>query len=183
MKLLDALGKPTIMVLNRIDIASQFSVADLKNLEKAYFSQFSHYKCLKNIMVLDAFSRNWLQELRLLNMILPLLEPAKSSGLSRLINIFQDQQNRVLNACAQTAAQVVLHTSHQRFTLEDDQDPEQIFRKIESELQDQIDIYLKHLIEQWSIEAEGRAQFEADIKQVSGLTGNKYSEKEIGFLA
>ena len=89
----------------------------------------------------------------------------------------------VLNACAQAAAKVVLHTSHQRFTLEDDQDPEEVFRKIESELQNQIDIYLKHLIAQWGIEAEGRAQFEADIKQVSGLTGNKYSEKEIGFLA
>jgi len=183
LKLLDALKKPVIMVLNRIDITSQFSVIDLKNLEKAYFSQFGHYKCLEKIMVLDAFSRNWLQELRLLNMILPLLEPAKGNGLSRLINIFQDQQNRVLEACAQAAAQVVLHTSHQRFTLEDDQDPEQVFRKLESELQDQIDAYVKHLIEQWSIESEGRAQFEADIKQVSGLTGNTYSEKEVGFLA
>jgi len=183
LKLLDALKKPVIMVLNRIDINSQFSVIDLKNLEKAYFSQFGHYKCLENIMVLDAFSRNWLQELRLLNTILPLLEPAKGRGLSRLINIFQDQQSRDLKACAQAAAQVVLHTSHQRFTLEDDQDPEQVFRKLESELQDQIDVYVKHLIEQWSIESEGRAQFEADIKQVSGLTGNKYSEKEIGFLA
>lgn len=183
LKLLDALGKPTIMVLNRIDIASQFSVTDLKNLEKAYFSQFGHYKCLENVAVLDAFSRNWLQELKLLNKILPLLEPTKESGLLRLINIFQDQQNQVLKTCAQAAAQVVLHTSHQRFSLEDDQDPEEVFRKLESELQNQIDEYVKHLMEQWGIDAEGRAQFEADIKQISGLAGDSYSEKEIGFLA
>jgi len=183
LKLLDALEKPVIMVLNRIDTTLQFSVNDLKNLEKAYFSQFGHYKCLENIMVLDAFSRNWLQELRLLNMILPLLEPAKGSGLSRLIDIFQDQQNRVLKACAQSAAQVILHTSHQRFILEDDQEPEKVFRELESELQNQIDVYVKYLTERWSIEAEGRAQFEADIKQISGLAVDKYSEKEIGFLA
>jgi GTPase Era involved in 16S rRNA processing len=183
LKLLDALEKPTIMVLNRIDITSQFSVTDLKNLEKAFLHQFGHYKCLENVTVLDAFSRNWLQELKLLNMILPLLEPKKGKGLSRLINIFQGRQNQVLKNCAEAAAQVVLHTSQQRFTLEDDQDPEQVFRKLESELQDQIDVYVKHLIEQWRIEAEGQAQFEADIKQVSGLTGNTYSEKEVGFLA
>jgi hypothetical protein len=116
-------------------------------------------------------------------MILPLLEPTKGSGLSGLINVFQNQQHKVLIACAQAAAQVVLHTSHQRFTLEDDQDPEQVFRKLESELQDQIDVYVKQLIEQWGIEAEGRAQFEADIKHISGLAGNTYSEKEVGFLA
>jgi hypothetical protein len=134
-------------------------------------------------MVLDAFSRNWLQELRLLNMILPLLEPAKGSGLSRLINIFQDRQNHVLKTCAKAAAHVILRTSHQRFSLEDNQEPEEVFRKLESDLQDQIDVYVKQLIELWSIEAEGRAQFEADIKQISGLAGDKYSEKEIGFLA
>ncbi|MDX2441488.1 MAG: DUF3482 domain-containing protein [Desulfobacterales bacterium] len=183
LKLLDSLEKPTIMVLNRIDTASQFSVTDLKNLEKAFLHQFGHYKCLENITVLDAFSRNWLQELKLLNMILPLLEPKKGKGLSRLINIFQGRQNQVLKNCAEAAAQVVLHTSQQRFTLEDDQDPEQVFRKLECELQDQIDVYVKHLIEQWRIETEGQAQFEADIKQVSGLTGNTYSEKEVGFLA
>ncbi len=183
LKLLDALGKPTIMVLNRIDITPQFSVTDLKNLEKAYFSEFGHYKCLENITVLDAFSRNWLQELRLLNMILPLLEPTKKSGLSRLINIFQDRQNHVLKACAQAAAQVILYTSHQRFSLEDNQEPEEVFRKLESELQNQIDGYVKNLMKHWDIEAEGRSRFEADIKQISGLAGNKYSEKEIGFLA
>jgi len=134
-------------------------------------------------MVLDAFSRNWLQELRLLNMILPLLEPAKGSGLSRLITIFQDRHNLVLKTCAKAAAQVILHTSHQSFSLDDEQEPEEVFRKLESELQNQIDGYVKHLIEQWDIEAEGRAQFEADIKQISGLAGNKYSEKEVGFLA
>jgi GTP-binding protein EngB required for normal cell division len=183
LKLLDALGKPTIMVLNRIDITSQFSVTDLKNLEKAYFSQFGHYECLESITVLDAFSRNWLQELKLLNMILPLLEPAKEKGLSRLITIFQDRQNQVLKTCAQASAQVVLHTSHQRFSLKGDQDPEEVFRKLESELQNQIDEYVKHLMDQWDIEAEGRSQFEADIKQISGLAGDNYSEKEIGFLA
>ena len=183
LKLLDALKKPVIMVLNKIDITSQFSLIDLKNIEKAYLSQFGHYKCLKNITVLDAFSRNWHQELRLLNMILPLLEPAKAKGLSRLIHIFQHQQDMVLKECARAAAQVVLHTSHQRFSLEDSQEPEEVFRKLESELQNQIDVYVKHLVEQWRIEAAGRAQFEADIKQVSGLTGNTYTEKEVGFLA
>jgi GTPase Era involved in 16S rRNA processing len=183
LKLIEALQKPTIMVLNRIDMTSHFSITDLKNLEKAYFAQFGHYKCLEDIMVLDAFSRNWMQELRLLNMILPLLEPAKKNGLSRLIHIFQDKQARVLNSCGQAAARVILHTSRQRFALEDKQDPEKVFRNLESKLQDQIDGYVKHLINQWNIEAEGRSQFEADIEQISGLAGNKYSEKEIGLLA
>jgi len=183
LKLLDALGKPVIMVLNRIDINSQLSITDLKKLEKAFFHQFGHYKCLENVTVLDAFSRNWHQELKLLNMILPLLEPKKKKGLSRLIHIFQHRQDKTLKTCAQAAAQVVLHTSHQHFSLEDDQDPEKIFRKLESELQNQIDEYVKQLLQQWDIEAEGRSQFEADIKQISGLAGDNYSEKEIGFLA
>jgi len=183
LKLLDALGKPTIMVLNRIDVTSQISISYMKNLEKTYLSQFGQYKCLKNITVLDAFSRNWLQELRLLNMVLPLLVSTKKSGLSRLIQIFQDRQNHVLKACAQAAAGVVRHTSRQRFSLEDNQEPEEVFRKLESELQNQIDGYVKHLMKQWKIETEGCSRFEADIKQISGLAGNKYSEKEIGFLA
>ena len=183
LKLLDALGKPTIMVLNRIDVTSQISASCMKNLEKAYFSQFGQYKCLKNITVLDAFSRNWMQELRLLNMMLPLLDPTKKSGLSRLIQIFQDRQNHVLKACAQAVSQVILHTSRQRFSFEDNQEPEEVFRKLESELQNQIDGYVKQLMKQWEIETEGRSRFEADIKQISGLAGNKYSEKEIGFLA
>ncbi|MBT8374934.1 MAG: DUF3482 domain-containing protein [Deltaproteobacteria bacterium] len=183
LKLLDVLGKPTIMVLNRVDATSQISASYMKNLEKAYFAQFSQHKCLKNITLLDAFSRNWLQELRLLNMILPLLDPIKKSSLSRLIQFFQDRQNHVLKACAQAAAGVVHHTSHQRFSLEEGQEPEEVFRKLESELQNQIDGYVKYLMKQWDIEAEGRSRFEADIVQISGLAGNKYSEKEIGFLA
>ncbi|MBT8357348.1 MAG: DUF3482 domain-containing protein [Deltaproteobacteria bacterium] len=183
LKLLDVLGKPTIMVLNRVDATSQISASYMKNLEKAYFDQFSQHKCLKNITLLDAFSRNWLQELRLLNMILPLLDPIKKSSLSRLIQFFQDRQNHVLKACAQAAAGVVHHTSRQRFSLEEGQEPEEVFRKLESELQNQIDGYVKYLMKQWDIEAEGRSRFEADIEQISGLAGNKYSEKEIGFLA
>ena len=183
LKLLDVLGKPVIMVLNRIDVGSQFLFIDLKNLEQAYFSKFGYYKCVENITTLDAFSRNWLQELKLLKMILPLLKPPKNNGLSRLINIFENRHHEILKTCARAAAQVLLHTSHQRFKLEDNQEPEEVFRKLESELQTQIDGYVEHLMNQWDIEATGRSQFEADIKHISGLAGNKYSEKEIGFFA
>ncbi len=182
LSLLQALDKPVVMILNQIE-TERFQGDDLAELERAWREQFKRFDCLKDVMPLDAFTRSWRQELKLIDRIAPHLEPAKRQALNRLRAHFLRLQEAVFQDCADMAAQTLWRAARQRLDAEDGQDAKTLFRAMVKDLQTWLDRYMDLLTQRQGLESEGQARFQADVGAVAGLAAKKMEEKKTGLLA
>lgn len=183
LKLLDLIGKPVVMILNQVGDQELADAAERKALETLWYEHFSQFKCLKSVMVLDAFTRTWYQELRLIDMLKPLVDESSQSALDRLARAHLEQQSRIFKQCAAYAANLLWEIKSQRIDPDTDKNPKALFEQLVADLQNKLDAYLDLLVEIHGIQAEGRAEFQADLQQVTGLTASKLDEKKSGLLA
>lgn len=178
LKLLDALGKPVVMIINQ---ASTKGGSVQHSFEEQWHEHFSHHPCLKGTMLLDAFSRTWHQELRLVKMVHPLLPKPKQVALDHLRQQFILAQQNLFTVCTERAGETLAFALNQRIKRSDVED-EQVFAQLLKQLQERLDAYLELLVSRHGIEAEGQAQLQADIQQVTGLLQNPVSESRAGLL-
>ena len=184
MRLLAALGKPVIMILNQVrheqlDAAHQ----PLPELVAQWRHHFAHYACLKQVLLLDAFTRTWLQELKLIDQVAALVPPEKRETLQRLRARFTLIQETVFADCSAFAAETLWYAAHQRISAAEEKSPKVIFQSLVADLQSHLDTYLDLLVKRHGIEAEGQVRLKADIQQVTGLVSKPIPEKKSGLLA
>ncbi len=183
LQLLETIGKPVIMLFNQVreqQLAKGLSLRQIRDHWKAHFSSF---KCLKEVLLLDAFHRTWHQELHLIDTVMAYLDPSRREVLQALRTQFLRDQNTLFSECSRFAARTWWFAAHQEGKDRPDADPKKIFVAMVSELQHLLDDYLEILADRHRIEAEGRARFKADIQQVTGLVGSRMHEKKSGLLA
>lgn len=183
LKLLESIGKPVIMILNQVSEAILANAGERKRLEALWLAHFSNFSCLKSILVLDAFTRSWHQELKLITSLLPHVSNEARASLERISDFYRQKQSAIFDKCATFACEVLYEARIQELDPSPDKNPKVLFQELVSELQSRIDSYLEVLIEAHGIETEGRARFKADLQQVTGQTATKLDEKKSGLLA
>ena len=99
LKVLDLIGKPVVVLLNQVgDIQTpELADAELKRW-KARVAQKAHKaKCVKDVLLLDAFTRCWVQEGRLLEAVAVALDKRKDQ-FSRLNTTWQQRNQQRFQA-------------------------------------------------------------------------------------
>lgn len=182
-KLLEALDKPVVMILNQLDQAVLADPDARRHIQERWHQQFESFSCLKAVMILDAFTRTWHQELGLIQTITPLVSPTIRQALENIAKSYKKQQAKIFHDCAHQAALLLWHAKTQSLDPSQHRQPKELFQKLVTDLQNKLDLYLDLIAEAHEIEAEGRARFEADLKQVTGQTATKLDEKKSGLLA
>ena len=183
LELLDALGKPVIMILNQVRREQLRGNLKISQLVEHWRRHYSRHVCLKQVILLDAFTRTWRQELALIDQVASLLDQEKKAVLARLRARFVLVQKTISEECIRHAADTLWFAVHQRIEPAEDPSREQVFQAMLVELQSHLDEYLDLLVKRHGIEAEGQARLKADIRQITGLVGSKLSEKRSGLLA
>lgn len=183
LQLLQALEKPVILVLNQIDDQQWGNRAALDALVASWRTHFGRDQGVHALVVLDAFTRTWQQELVLLDTMAGVLPQDKRAALLRLRQHFLDQQQQRVRQCAEAAAKVQWFALQQRIHPKKGDDPKKVLQDMAAKLQAQIDQYVDTLIVAHGIEADGRAKLKSDMAAVSGLVGKPLEEKRTGLFA
>lgn len=183
MTLLEALGKPVIMILNQVDSQELASPKERTALERRWKTHFQSFKCLKEVLVLDAFIRTWQQELRLIQALEPLVSDASKKALANLAHFHANHQAKIFKNCATLAADLLWQAKNQQIDPDSSQNPRALFEALVADLQNRLDAYLDALMKIHQIEADGRAKFKTDLQQVTGQKASRLDEKKSGFLA
>lgn len=183
LQLLNAIGKPVIMLLNQVREHQLADGSSLPQVRDRWKSHFASFECLKEVLLLDAFHRTWHQELHLIDTVMAHLGPCQRDSLKKLRAQFIRNQNTLFAECSLSAARTWWFAAHQEANNQETREPKKIFVLMISELQTLIDEYLELLADRHTIESEGRARFKADIQQITGLVGSRLHEKKSGLLA
>ena len=183
LQLLEALGKPVIMLLNQIEEGHMEKEGHLTALIQSWQDHFKGFSRVKRVTPLDAFTRSWRQELKMMDLVSEYIPTHKQKALARLRSHFVQAQKTLFAACAAAAAGVYLFAARQAYRRTQQEKPKQLFERLVGELQVQLDAYLVVLMEKHGLAAEGNAAFGADVKQVNGLFANPIEEKKTGLLA
>ena len=181
-QLLETLGKPVVLVLNQVheeQITNKAIIQRLKNDWRRHLKEFS---CLQDVVVLDAFMRNWHHEIHLLGVVEPLLPDNKRAAITGLRCNYMRQQEEILNHCGAEAYRVFCYAKSQSQTFSVEEDPADKFKAMVSDLQNRLDIYVEELVEKHGIESDGRAKLLADLKQANGLDVKHLDEKKTSLM-
>jgi GTPase Era involved in 16S rRNA processing len=106
LKVLDLIGKPVVVLLNQVgDItAPELAVAELQRWKARLSQPTSKAKCVKDVLLLDAFTRCWLQEGRLLDAVSKTL-PSRQSAFARLNTAWLERNQQRFQASMRLLAQ------------------------------------------------------------------------------
>jgi GTP-binding protein EngB required for normal cell division len=106
LKVLDLIGKPVVVLLNQVgELKSPaFAEAELQRWK----ARVSKAKCVKDVLLLDAFTRCWVQEGRLLEAVaqsLPKVLPSRQAAFARLNAAWQQRNQQRFQASMSLLAQ------------------------------------------------------------------------------
>ena len=106
LKVLDLIGKPVVVLLNQVGDITTPELAEAERQRwKARISQEAlKAKCVKDILLLDAFTRCWVQEGRLLEAVATSL-PNRQAALARLNAAWQQRNQQRFQASMSLLAQ------------------------------------------------------------------------------
>ncbi len=179
--LLEALKKPTIVLLNKVS-TDELGRENLASLEKKWYDYAHQYECVKNVITLDAFTRTWEQELQLIDEIHPYLSEIKQGALQRLRSIFIEDQEKVFKQSMQMGADVVSFAISQKVPYNADMKEKKVMALLMGDLQPKLDEYLEYLTSVHKIESAGQGELKNDRLSIAGFI-EKVSEKKSGLLA
>lgn len=125
--LLQTLKRPVIVLINHLDSQGE---EIQKDVLKTWEASCGDYDVVKGIVVLDAFSRIWLQELSLLEEINNALPEEQRASMTSLNAEYKEQQERIESACMMEIAGLIDFARSQKVDLKDGPDKKEIFRRL-----------------------------------------------------
>jgi hypothetical protein len=91
LKVLDLIGKPVVVILNQV---GEPTTPDLASAElQRWKARVAKAKCIKDVLLLDAFTRCWVQEVRLLDVVAHTI-PDRQAAFARL-NVAWQHRNQL----------------------------------------------------------------------------------------
>jgi GTPase SAR1 family protein len=112
LKVLDLIGKPVVVLLNQVGEIQKPENAEIE-LQR-WKARVSKAKCVKDVLLLDAFTRCWVQEGRLLGAValaLPMTLPNRQAAFTRLNNAWQQRNQQRFQASMNLLAQRLLRAA------------------------------------------------------------------------
>ena len=111
LKVLDLIGKPVVVLLNQIGELTTPEDAEVEL--KHWQARVSKAKCVKDVMLLDAFTRCWVQEGRLFAAVAATL-PTKQPVFKRLKSAWEQRNINRWQQSMQVLAQRLTRAAHDR---------------------------------------------------------------------
>ena len=108
LKVLDLIDKPVVVLLNQVGEIQRPENAD-SELQR-WKVRISKAKCVKDVLLLDAFTRCWVQERRLLEAVAAAL-PNRKDQFSRLNTVWQQRNQQRFQAAMNLLAQRLLRAA------------------------------------------------------------------------
>jgi GTPase Era involved in 16S rRNA processing len=102
LKVLDLIGKPVVVLLNQVGELKTYELAEVE-LQR-WKVRVAKAKCVKDVLLLDAFTRCWVQEGRLLEAVARSL-PHRQSAFARLNTEWQQRNQQRFQASMRLLAQ------------------------------------------------------------------------------
>lgn len=177
--LLQALGKPVILILNHVDGAG----VPLSSTLSLWKTAVKEFDVVKGITVLDAHSRVWFQELELLKLIEQTLEPALKAVMQELISEYQQQQHQIEKRCMTTISKLLVFAVKQRVENTEKLDNKEIFRRLYLPLDGRFQETLKEMVAAYHLDYKKSPDLKADISMLSGKIIKKIPEKATGLIS
>ena len=119
LKVLDLIGKPVIVLLNQLGAPStpDEAAAELKQWQR----RVGQSKCVKDVLLLDAFTRCWVQEGRLLQAVAAVIPHSadRQAEFSRLSTAWQTRNHQRWQAAMDVLAQRLTRAAQDREVLTD----------------------------------------------------------------
>jgi GTPase Era involved in 16S rRNA processing len=108
LKVLDLIGKPVVVLLNQV---GDIQKPELANAElKRWKARLASATCVKDVLLLDAFTRCWVQEAHLLTSVSAVLA-SKQAMLMRLKTAWEQRNQQRFEASMQLLAQRLLRAA------------------------------------------------------------------------
>jgi len=180
-ELIRELGKPILVLVNQLQLVSEQD-SNIPSIEKLWNDYLQELKMDAHVFVLDAFSRYWSQELKVLEAIITLLSPDLKPAMEGLKEEYVARQNNILFRCAGCASEVLTFAAGQRLPGAEGKNNKEIFAELYLGLQSRLDTYVECLMDQYSLEASDSPELEADLQQVSGLSPKSLPENLVGLV-
>ncbi len=116
LKVLDLIGKPVVVLLNQVgDITTPEAAETEMHRWKA---RVAKAKCVKDVLLLDAFTRCWVQEGRLLEAVAKSL-PNRQAAFARLKTAWQQRNQQRFQASMNLLAQRLMRAAEDREIVKD----------------------------------------------------------------
>ncbi|WP_343292086.1 DUF3482 domain-containing protein [Vandammella animalimorsus] len=113
MHLLRWLGKPAIVLLNQLGAPQTIAQQDADL--RLWSSALARYApMVQGVLALDAFTRSWIHEQRLLHLVQPLLPAAKQPGYQRLVTAWEATNQQRFADSMQHIAQLLIEAAQAR---------------------------------------------------------------------
>jgi hypothetical protein len=110
MEVLSFIGKPVVLLLNQAGPPTAEGVSE----EDRWRQHLGSTELIRGSLTLDAFARCWVQELTLLQLVEPLLPPAKQAAMQGLIVAWSDRNLDRFKRSMQTLAGQLAETAADR---------------------------------------------------------------------
>ena len=110
MEVLSFIGKPVVLLLNQAGPPTADGVSE----EERWKQHLGSTGLIRGSLTLDAFARCWVQELTLLQVVAPLLSPAKQPAMQALIMAWSDRNLDRFKRSMQTLADQLAETAADR---------------------------------------------------------------------
>jgi hypothetical protein len=160
LQLLEWIGKPVIVLLNQTGPPKDRH--ELQRLEQPWGDYFAHYRFVRGVYSLDAFSRCWVQEGILFEAIQSLLPPDDRPLMTRLFSTWQKANLSLFYSAMEQWAIMVARAARCRAMTKGDGSP------MEVQKQQAVDVLLRNLVNE--IEATTRT-----VITLHGLAGDAIS--------
>jgi hypothetical protein len=111
LKVLDLIGKPVVVLLNQISV---IQTPESANAElKRWKARLANSTCVKDVLLLDAFTRCWVQEGRLLDTVAKSLPTSsnRQAAFSRLSQAWQQRNQQRFQASMQLLARRLIRAA------------------------------------------------------------------------
>jgi len=102
LRVLDLIGKPVIVLLNQL--GAPLPEAETRAETERWRRRLAKAGCVRDVLALDAFTRCWVQEDRLLDRLEPVLPAAKRPVFGRLQAAWRVRSDARLQACVEALA-------------------------------------------------------------------------------
>lgn len=115
MQVLGLIGKPVVVVLNQLDAPLDDSAAATEVAR--WRARFASAPCVRDVLALDAFTRCWVQEERLLQRVAAVLPEARRPAFGRLQEAWRARSEERLRASIETMAACLARAMRDRAVL------------------------------------------------------------------
>lgn len=178
--LIHLLGIPVVLTINQVSPSLQ---TRRQHLEETWRDHFGSHPAVHDVVVFDAFSRHWFEEIHALRAVSNLLAEQKQQLFISMLQTYFDKHLLLEERAAGRIAEILQFAASQRLEKAKQPKGKKALAKMLSQLQPRITTFVEQITDDYNLNADNSPSLQADIDALEGLTKNLLPEMRTGLLA